>query len=128
MTDNFSQNNNLHLAERLLLALQAGVDYLNVLNLASAEQMCRRLLMIERAVKRNPRAPDFEGLEAFLANGYDSRGGVITREFDKYIAELQKTVAQIMKQNRMLREEQDSDNRRRQPKHPKGQKAGSEAT
>ena len=26
MTDNFSQNNNLHLAERLLLALQAGAD------------------------------------------------------------------------------------------------------
>ena len=26
MTDNFSRNNNLHLAERLLLALQAGVD------------------------------------------------------------------------------------------------------
>ena len=26
MTDNFSRNNNIHLAERLLLALQAGVD------------------------------------------------------------------------------------------------------
>ena len=30
---------------------------------ASAEQIAKRLLMIERTVKRSPRSPDFEGME-----------------------------------------------------------------
>ena len=90
-------------------SLSIGYDTLNVLNLAFIDRTCRRLLMIERAVKRNPRAPDFEGLEMFLANGYDATGGVTTRDFDMFIAETQKNDAEIMKQTRLWREEDNAD-------------------
>ena len=68
------------------LSLAIGYDTLYVLNLAFIDQTCRRLLMNERAVNRNPRAPDYEDLEMILANGYDVTGAVTTRDFDKYIA------------------------------------------
>ena len=75
--------------------------------------------MIMRAVKRNPRAPDFEGLDSFLSTATDMTGGVVTLDFDKYISELQRNDAQIMKQNRMLKEEQTA-----QSKKPKDQPGG----
>ena len=65
--------------------------------------------MIDQAVNRNPRAPDFESLEMFLANGYDATGGVTTRDFDMFIAETQKNDAEIMKQTRLWREEGNAD-------------------
>ena len=63
--------------------------------------------MIMRAVKRNARAPDFEGLDSFLSTATDSTGGVVSLEFDKRIADLQND-AMIMKQNRMLKEEHEA--------------------
>jgi hypothetical protein len=38
-------------------------DDLNPYNLAFAEHLARRLVVIQRAVKRNQLAPDFDGLE-----------------------------------------------------------------
>ena len=86
-------------------SLAIGYDSLNVLNLAFIDRTCTGVLMIERAVKRNPRAPDFEGLEMFLDNGCGATGGVTTRDFDKHIAETQMNDAMIMKQSRLCREE-----------------------
>eukprot|EP00974_Lingulodinium_polyedra_P005533 521272-Lingulodinium_polyedra.AAC.1 len=57
-------------------------DKLNQWNLATAEHPSRRALMIQRAVKRNPRAPDFDGLGVYLARRFDSAGGLITKDFD----------------------------------------------
>ena len=88
-----------------VLSHMACIDQYNLFHSASAEMVARRLLMIMRAVKRNPKAPDFEGLDSFLTTATDMTGGVVTLEFDKYIAELQKNDAQIMKQIRMLKEE-----------------------
>ena len=62
-----------------ILTLMICYDLLNVLNLASAEQAARRILMIERAVRRSPKSPDFEGLDVLLSNQFDSTGGVLTR-------------------------------------------------
>ena len=106
------------------LSLAIGYDTLNVLNLAFVEQICRRLLMIERAVKRNPRAPDFEGLEMFLANGFDATGGVTTRDFDKYIADTQRNDAVIMKQSRLWREEHHADVKSKKETKGKGKDKG----
>lgn len=65
--------------------------------------------MLERAVRRNARVPDFEGLYIFFASASDSTGGVITRDFDKWVAEKQKTEAVIPKQHRMWRAESPAD-------------------
>ena len=77
--------------------------------------IARRLLMIMRAVKRNPRAPDFEGLDSFLSTATDMTGRVVTLDFDKYISELQRNDAQITKQNRLLKEEKAEAGKRKKP-------------
>ena len=98
-------------------------DRLDALNLSAAEYVARRILMIQRAVKRNPRSPDFDGLESFLANTLDSQGGIVTLEFEKYMAGIQQAEAQVMKQQRMAREEVEAlDKKRKSGK--KGDKGG----
>jgi hypothetical protein len=61
----------------LLTFLQMMVTYdqPDVMNIAAAELASRRILMIQRAVKRNPRSPDFDGFECFSASTLDSSGG-----------------------------------------------------
>ena len=48
------------------LGHMACLDQYNLFHSASGEMIARRLLMSMRAVKRNPRAPDFEGRDSFL--------------------------------------------------------------
>jgi hypothetical protein len=103
-----------------ILTLMICFDLLNVLNLASAEQTARRILMIERAVKRSAKSPDFEGLDVLLSNQFDSTGGVLTRVFDKYISEIQKNDAVVLKQQRLYREETEADTKRKGKHGPRG--------
>ena len=80
-------------------------DRLNVPCIAGAELVARRVLMIQRAIKRNARAPDFEGLESYLSNALDPQGGVVSPDFEKHVAELQRNEATILKQQRLAHEE-----------------------
>jgi hypothetical protein len=94
----------------LITVLHFGItmDQLNPLNLVSFEMIARRLLMIQKAVKRNFKAPDFEGLEIYLSHSFDTNGGITTQAFDKHISDLQKSEAQIMKHQRLFKEEADT--------------------
>ena len=65
-------------------------------------------MIIQKAVRRNPRAPDFSGLDQFMASTFDETGGVVVSGFDKYVAEEQRTTAMILKQTRLWSEEQAS--------------------
>ena len=69
--------------------------------------------MLERAVRRNPRAPDFEGLSSYLAHVLDSNGGVQSSAFATHIADIQKVDAIIMKQHRLVAEETKASKNRR---------------
>ena len=88
-----------------ILWMMVCFDRLDVHNIAAAEYVARRVLMIQRAVKRNPRVPDFDGLECFLANTLDTQGGLVTLEFEKHMASIQSAEAQVLKQQRKAREE-----------------------
>jgi len=96
-----------------LLWIMATVDLIDLFNSSAAEFISRRILMIEKAVKRNPRQPDFTGLDAFLSHALDPGGGVLSPELDKHIAELQKAEAMTMKSYRQNREEQEADSKRK---------------
>ena len=96
-----------------MLHLLVTYDLVVPCNLASAELMARRVLMIQRATRRNSKAPDFHGLEVYISHAMDPSGGIITLEFEKHIAEVQKGEAMVLKQSRMLREEVGQD-----PRHP----------
>ncbi len=82
-------------------------DQLNVTQLASAEACSRYILQIHQAVKRNPKAPDFRGLQLVVMSKLDSAGGVLTGDFGRFIAEEQKTEAFTLKQQRLFAEEED---------------------
>eukprot|EP00971_Amphidinium_carterae_P175159 3472236-Amphidinium_carterae.2 len=94
------------------LGLMVNYDQVDVSNLASAEFLARWLLMLEAATKRNPRAPDFTSLDSYLSHAYDAFGGIVVSDFTKYIADEQKTEAQILKQSRLWREERDAEDKR----------------
>lgn len=87
--------------------------------LAMFEYLSRRLLMIHRAVKKNAKHPNFEGLESMLTSSLDESGGVVAMKFDQYVAEQQRTQAQIMKQSRLMQEEMEHEHKRNKA-NPKG--------
>ena len=62
-------------------------DQLDVPALASGEAVCRHLLRIERAVKRNLKAPDFTGLDIMTQSRLDSGGAPLAGDFSKWTAE-----------------------------------------
>ena len=83
---------------------------------ATAELLARRILQIQRAMRRSPKHPDFTGLEAMMASQLDETGGVVTSKFDQWVAEEQETAAIIMKNNRLFVKERDKDESRPQPR------------
>ena len=65
----------------------------------------KRILQTMRALRRSPRQPDFEGLEAFLGHmGRHASGQLHTPVDDWWVVELQKTEATIAKQARLTQE------------------------
>ena len=61
---------------------------------------------IMRAVSWTPHAPDLEGLVTFLSHSTATSGVVVTLDFDRYVAGVQKADAAIIKPSRMMKEEQ----------------------
>jgi hypothetical protein len=91
-----------------VLQLLTTFDQYNIYNSAGIEMLVRRALMVQRAVKRNCKSPDFSGLDLYLANTFDGTGGIVTSDFDRHIAEQQRSESNIMKQARLWHEEIDS--------------------
>lgn len=62
-------------------------------------------MMIERAVRVNPRMPASTGLRKVIEHSLDEGGGVATRKFTPHVAQLAEVDAHIMKQSLLLSEE-----------------------
>ena len=89
-----------------VLRMGISFDLLDPANCASLEFAARRLAQIETAVKRNPKVPDYDGLDAMLETTIDSTGAAVAPAFGSWFAELRKTQAVVMKADRQFREEQ----------------------
>jgi hypothetical protein len=87
------------------LRLLLGFDQVDASNSAAAEFLSRRLLQIEAATRRNPRQPDFEGLDGILDTALDERGSAIVPNFSEWIGKQQQSEAAVMKAGRQWREE-----------------------
>jgi hypothetical protein len=83
-------------------------DQCDITNLAAAELLVRRMLQLEAATRRNPRAPDFEGLDVILDSAIDEHGCAVVPEFSGWVASLQKSEAATLKEARFWRDEQDA--------------------
>ena len=95
------------------------VDGLDGRHLACGEHIGRRLLQIQRAIKRNPKSPDFETLEAYMKHLEDATGQAHAPLFEQHVAEKQKIAAVAMKQDRLTREEVEAAEKRRKDKNKK---------
>ena len=81
-------------------------DQLDLSNSAAAESLLRFLIAIESAVRRNPRAPEFSLFDEITRGTLDKVGGVSLPGFTKWMADVQRDKAQVMKQYRLWSEEQ----------------------
>ena len=88
-------------------------DRLNPYASSAMEHIARRVLQIQRATQRNPRGPDFDGLEEYMRHTGDHTGAAVSLGFDKHVAERQKTESLILKQHRLQREELEHDDKRK---------------
>ena len=91
-----------------LLWAMSTIDRLNLYGLASAEHACRRMLPIQRAVRRSPKAPDFAGLETYMDHISQGTGALQAPKFDHFVASEQKDQAFILKQTRVAKEEEEA--------------------
>ena len=111
-----------HLMHGLWMAVC--VDRLDPYENTFVEHLSRRILQIQKAIRRSPRGPDFDGLNEYMRHSSDQHGEIAAPAFDAFVAEKQKTQATIMKQQRLQREEDDHANKRRQGPKGAGKKDG----
>ncbi|CAK0856139.1 unnamed protein product, partial [Prorocentrum cordatum] len=83
------------------------MDQLNVKNLHCMEALVRRVIQIEMAVQRNPRHPDFSGLEDAVAGPTGATGSAAVPRYTEFVVARQKDRANILKQMRLHKEELD---------------------
>ena len=89
-----------------LLRIGVSFDLLDPANCACLEFAARRLAQIETAVKRNPKSPDYEGLDAMLEATIDSSGAALVPVFSGWFGDLRNSQAVVLKADRQFREEQ----------------------
>jgi len=103
-----------HEYKNLLSVLRYALSYdqLDVSNLASIEQVTRRILEIQVAVRRNPRHPTFDAFDYAARGSIDEVGGARATTYNEWMAEQQKIEAKTLKSTREWREEQNAERRR----------------
>ena len=91
------------------------------MNCICAELTTRYLVTVEAACDRNPKMPDWEGLDLLVSNAFTHRGAVELPKFKDWASSVQKDKAVIMKQGRLLREERAAEAKRRGQNNKKGE-------
>lgn len=96
-----------HEHRSLIETMRLGIsrDQVDVTNLCSFENICRRILTLEMAVARNPGAPDFTGLEVVSEAPISSQGQAFVSSMSTWVTDRLKEKAQIQKQSRLFKEE-----------------------
>ena len=87
-------------------------DQVDCCGLVGIEMMIRRLITIEMAVARNPRCPDWEGLDVVIASRIGESGQAAVQDFETWLSSTQRDQAVVLKQGRLLREERAAQDRR----------------
>ena len=83
-------------------------DQLDGCRCAVVEGLVRRVIALELAVSRNPKAPDWDGLEHVTASRVTAQGVLNVDIFGQWLADRQRDTAMRLKQGRLLREEKAS--------------------
>eukprot|EP00435_Cladocopium_sp_Y103_P018992 s1272_g4.t1 len=89
-----------------ILKLAVSYDQVDCSNLASIEQVVRRILEIQVAVRRNPKHPTFDSFDYNTRGVVDEVGGARAAGYAEWMAEQQKAEAKALKSTREWRQEQ----------------------
>lgn len=81
------------------------MDQLDPTRLLCAEYLTRWVVLIESATQKNPKQPDWDGLEVMVSGRLKESGAAELPGFTTWLTGVQRDHAQILKQGRMLREE-----------------------
>lgn len=95
-----------------ILKLAVSYDQLDCSNLASIEQVVRRVIEIQTAVRRNPKHPTFDAFDYNTRGSVDEMGGARAPGYAEWMAEQQRAEAKSLKSTREWREEQAQERRR----------------
>ncbi|CAK0822647.1 unnamed protein product, partial [Prorocentrum cordatum] len=103
-----SENSSVaHELWNLVQIVRLGISYdqIDPTNLACIEQAVRRIHEIQQAIRRNPKHPDFTGLDIGTTGSCDEIGGARLHSFDSWLSSKQKEEAKTMEAQRKWREE-----------------------
>ncbi|CAE8600432.1 unnamed protein product, partial [Polarella glacialis] len=87
------------------LRLLVSFDQVDLSNMAGGEQLVRWIIQIETAVERNPKLPDFSGLDIVTGATTSAEGKALAPKFGEWITERMKSRATIWKSQRQYNEE-----------------------
>ncbi len=82
----------------------------------AGEAVFRYIVQNENAASRNPKLPDWEGLDVVVSSKITSRGAVEVAGFTAWLSGVQRDQAQILKQGRLFREERAAENKHKSAK------------
>ena len=99
---------------------QICLDRLDAGHLVSAEHLAQQFLPIRRAARRIPNSPDFIGPEIHGRHMAKTTPTSYAPNFHKSVAAIMKDEAQALEQSRLTREDQDADEKTRNPRGPRG--------
>ena len=81
-------------------------DQLDITQIAGIEYLLRWWHQQEVAVRRSPSCPDYSGLDTMMPSQLDGHGGLALSGFTHWFAGVQRDEAQVLKQQRLMKEEQ----------------------
>ena len=88
------------------------VDHLDLPTLVSGELLVCHLVSLERAAERNPKNPDWDGLDDMITAQLSVTGRVEVPVVTTWLSSLQRDKAQVLKQGRLSREERAAEAKR----------------
>ena len=71
------------------------------------------MVMIKTAVSRDSRSPDWDGVDMMMSTTLTDAGAVDVTKFSSWIAGVQKDQAVVLKQGWLLREEQETQRKKK---------------
>ena len=87
-------------------------------NSAAAEVVVRRVYKIQQATRRNPKHPDFSGLDIGTVGSTDEAGGARVLNYSEWLGAKQKEEAKTLRSQREWRAEQAAERRRQSEANP----------
>ena len=85
----------------------------------TAEHVARRLVQIQKVVRRAPKTDAFEGLGEYMTHGADPSGAVDAPSLGGHVAEVSEAETVELEQSRLQRGEAEAEEKRRRGKNGK---------